>query len=124
MIADSTPGYPCRVSLEDAGIGEEVILTAYEHHATDTPYRSIGPIYVRTTATQAMPAVNEIPRMLHHRLLSVRGYDTDTMLVEAIVTGGRRLRETIHQLFDNATIEYLHIHNAKPGCYNCRVTRA
>ncbi|MBT8383871.1 MAG: DUF1203 domain-containing protein, partial [Ignavibacteria bacterium] len=30
----------------------------------------------------------------------------------------------IKHLFANVNVNYLHIHNAKPGCYNCCVFRA
>ena len=32
MIADEKPGYPCRVSLADAEVGDVVILLQYIHH--------------------------------------------------------------------------------------------
>ncbi len=38
-VADAKPGYPCRVSLLDAGVGERLILLPYTHHDTNTPYR-------------------------------------------------------------------------------------
>ena len=31
VTADSEPGYPCRVSLQDAKVGEELILLNYQH---------------------------------------------------------------------------------------------
>ena len=31
IIVDNKPGYPCRVSLQDADIGETVLLMNYEH---------------------------------------------------------------------------------------------
>ena len=31
--------YPCRISLTDSKPGDELILTNYEHHAVDSPYR-------------------------------------------------------------------------------------
>lgn len=37
MIVDEKPGFPCRVSLEDANIGEEVILFPFEHHKVESP---------------------------------------------------------------------------------------
>ena len=43
MIVDHKPGFPCRVSLEDAEIGEEVILLPYKFHKTNSPYQSKGP---------------------------------------------------------------------------------
>src|SRR5678816_2019821 len=69
MTVDENPGYPCRVSLMDAPIGETVILTPFQHHDVNSPYQSAGPIFVRETAQTAQPEVNEIPLMLQHRLL-------------------------------------------------------
>lgn len=123
MIADQHPGFPCRVSLADAEIGEEVILLPYQHHRTNSPYRASGPIFVRKTAKTAMPAVNEIPKMLDHRLLSLRGYDKNGILKKALVTEGNMLREKILHVFGKEEVNYIHIHNAGPGCYNCLVER-
>ena len=123
MIADEKPGFPCRVSLKDAEIGEEVILLNYQYHFVNSPYKANGPIFIRKGATTAMLDVNEIPDMLHHRYLSVRGYNNDSMMVEARVTEGVNLRENIDEVFDNKVVEYIHILNAKPGCYNCLVNR-
>jgi hypothetical protein len=124
MTADEFPGYPCRVSLADAAVGEEVILLPYEHHAVDSPYRSGGPVFVRKAAETAWPAVNDIPKMFEHRLLSLRGYDLQGMMLRAEVFQGNELRQRILDFFGDAAIEYLHVHNAKPGCYNCLVRRA
>ena len=62
--------------------------------------------------------------MLRHRLLSIRGYDAAAMMVAAEVVTGSDLEDTIQRLFANESVSYLHIHNARPGCYNCRVVRA
>jgi hypothetical protein len=40
MKVDEFPGFPCRVSLQDAEIGEEVILLPYQHHKTNSPYQA------------------------------------------------------------------------------------
>jgi hypothetical protein len=40
MTVDEFPGFPCRVSLQDAEIGEEVILLPYQHHKTNSPYQA------------------------------------------------------------------------------------
>lgn len=123
MLVKEKPGYPCRVSLADAEIDEEVLLLSYTYHNVASPYHATGPIYVRKMAETSTPEVNEIPLMLNHRLLSVRGYNKEAMMIEAHVVKGGGLRETIQRMFDNTSIEYLHIHNAKPGCYNCLVKR-
>lgn len=124
MIVDSHPGYPCRVSLEDAPVGERVILTAFRHHDVSSPYQSTGPIFVRENALTAKPDVNEIPVMFHHRLLSVRAYDTAATMKNAKVVEGRVLEETIRDFFAKDSVSYLQIHNAGPGCFNCTVQRA
>lgn len=123
MTVDRKPGFPCRISLQDAEVGEAVLLLHYQHHQTDAPYRAGGPIFVRRNAPTAQPQVNEIPQMLRHRLLSVRAYNAAGWMLQAIVVEGTQLEETIQQLFGDPAIQYLHIHNAKPGCYNCSVVR-
>jgi hypothetical protein len=124
MIVDEKPGFPCRVSLADAEVGETVLLLPFTHHNVYSPYRSSGPIFVRLGAKTANPAVGEIPAMFKDRLLSIRAYDAAAMMVGAEVVKGGELEEAIRRLFANESVSYLHIHNAKPGCYNCRVVRA
>jgi Protein of unknown function (DUF1203) len=124
MTVDEHPGFPCRVSLMDAPVGERVILTHFQHHQANSPYQGTGPIFVREIAQTAAPEVNEIPAMFHHRLLSVRAYDEAGMMKGARVVEGKVLEETIRDLFNNETISYLQIHNAAPGCFNCTVQRA
>jgi hypothetical protein len=121
---DSHPGYPCRVSLIDASIGERVILMPFRHHNVISPYQSAGPIFVRENAQPAKPRINEIPAMFHHRLLSIRAFDEAAMMKDARVVEGKCLEETIRDFFTTGSISYLHIHNAGPGCFNCRVQRA
>ena len=47
LFAASNPGYPCRVSLTDAQIGEELLLASLQHQPAASPYRASGPIFVR-----------------------------------------------------------------------------
>lgn len=124
LVADSTPGFPCRVSLVDADPGERVLLLSFEHHGVDSPYRGSGPIFVREGAVMARPTVNEIPDMLRRRPQSLRAYDAQAMLVTAEVAEGRALDERIPALLADPRVAYLHLHNALPGCFNCRVERA
>jgi hypothetical protein len=122
-IADEPNAFPCRVSLEDAEPGEELILLPYHHHASASPYQSSGPIYVRREARVAFNRVNEIPRMQYRRLSSVRAYDLAGFLVEADVAAGSDLESVICRFLEKSNVEYLHIHNARPGCYAFRVER-
>ena len=123
-VADRKPGFPCRVSLRDAEPGERVLLLNYEHQTADTPYRSAHAIYVRENAEEARFGVGEIPELLRSRLLSARAFDSEGMLVTADVCDGRELEGLIDRMFTDPGVAYLHLHNAKPGCYAARVERA
>ena len=124
MVVDEKPGFPCRVTLADAEVGETVLLLPFVHHDVSSPYRASGPIFVRSGARTAEPAVGEIPLMFRHRLLSVRAYDAGAMMVRAQVVKGGELEDCIERFLADERVSYLHIHNAGPGCYNCRVVRA
>ncbi len=124
IVVDEKPGYPCRVSLADAEIGETVLALSFVHHDVDSPYRSAGPIFVRPGVATARFAPGEIPTLLAHRLLSLRAYDGAATMVGAEVVEGRDLTAALERLFADPRVSCLHVHNARPGCFNCRVERA
>jgi hypothetical protein len=45
--ANAKPGYPCRVTLEDAEPSEKLLLLNYEHLAVHNTYRSSHAIFVK-----------------------------------------------------------------------------
>lgn len=69
----SKPGAPCRITLDDAEVGEEVVLVSYEHQPGCSPYRQQGPIFVRENAERFV-GVDVIPPALARRALSLRGF--------------------------------------------------
>lgn len=123
MVADG-PGYPCRVSLEEAAPGEEVLLVNFEHQPADTPYRSRHAIFVRRDATRAYDAVGEVPASILTRLVSVRAFDAAHMMTEAEVAEGTQAAALFRRFLSDPAVSYLHVHNAKRGCYAARVERA
>ena len=46
------------------------------------------------------------------------------MMVTAEVAQGTALEEVLERMLADGGVDYLHVHNAKPGCFNCRVERA
>ncbi len=124
IVVDNNPGFPCRVSLRDAEVGEKVLLMNYEHQSMPTPFRSSHAIFVREWATQAIPDRNEVPKMFRHRLLSVRAFDASGMMIDADVIDGEHLESMIEHMLANEFTDNLHIHNAKLGCYAALVERA
>ncbi len=123
ILVDACPGYICRHCLRDPDVGESVYLFSYSPFESPHPYRSVGPIFVHTTPCERYTPSGEIPTSLRHRLLSVRAYRADDYLVAADVTPGQDLESLLDRLFGLEEVGYLDIHNARPGCFNCRVRR-
>ena len=78
---------------------------------------------MREGATETFDAVDQVPEVLRTRLLSLRAYTADGMMVDADVVAGAEVESVIECLFANAAVVYIHVHNAKQGCYACRVDR-
>ncbi len=121
--ADATPGYPCRVSLAEAEVGEELILLNYGHLPALSPYRSAHAIYVRKAAEQARPLPGEVPEVMSRRLLSVRAFGADDMMRSADVVEGTMLARLLEAFFADPAVVHVHIHNARQGCYAGGATR-
>ena len=124
VIATEKPGFPCRVSLVDAEIGEELLLLPYTHQPAASPYQASGPIFVRKGAEQRFLEVNEVSEYVSLRLMSLRAYDSAHMIVDADVCEGQSVVPAIKRLFGDARVQYIHLHNAKRGCFSCLVRRA
>jgi hypothetical protein len=123
-IAGRKPGFPCRISLQDAEAGESVLLLNYEHQPALSPFRSSHAIYVREAARETYQAEDQVPEVMGSRILSVRAFDGDGMLLESDLTDGSRLEAMIGEFFANPDVAYLHAHYAKPGCFAARIDRA
>jgi len=123
VVADESPGFPCRVSLADAEVGDELLLLPFDHLITRSPYRASGPVFVRKGARRAVLAPGEIPPYVERRWMSVRAYDADDMMIAADVCEGGGVREVIDRLMTDPATAFIHLHNAKRGCFSCRVER-
>ena len=124
MAVTERPGCPCRVTLEDAMPGEHVLLLNHEHLAVATPYRSRHAIFVREGAERASELVDTVPDPLAIRLLSVRVFDLDDMMVDADVFEGAALHDRIGPWLADDRVAYLHAHFARRGCFAARIDRA
>jgi hypothetical protein len=122
-VVDRRPGFPCRVSLEDAAPGETVILLPFAHLDADSPYRASGPIFVRSGVRRAIPGPGDVPGLLRLRPLSVRAYDRASLMIGAEVVEGPALEQAIDRLLGDDRTDFLHVHFARPGCYACRIDR-
>jgi hypothetical protein len=124
VMADESPGFPDRIELRDAKVGEALLLVNYEHHPAASPYRSSYAIFVLEGAEETYDRIDEVPDVLARRLLSLRGFSRDAMLLHADVLEGKMLQDAINAFFRNPDIDYLHVHNARQGCYAARIDRS
>ena len=114
---------PCRISLDDAEIGEAVLLLNYDHQPATTPYRQQGPIFVRESEAR-FDRVDAIPPALARRTLSLRGFDAEDMMIEADLVEGAEAPALIERFFANPSVTYIHAHYARRGCYAALIERA
>ncbi len=123
-VVDRKPGFPDRIEMRDAEPGETMLLLNHVCQPADTPYRATHAIFVRESASNTFDMVGEVPEVMRLRLLSLRAYDAEGMMLDADVVEGLEVEPVIDRLFANAAGSYIHVHNAKPGCYSGRVDRA
>ena len=123
VVADAPVGFPCRVSLEDAAVGDELLLLPFEHLSARSPYRASGPVYVRARARRAVLEPGVVPPYVTRRLMSVRAYDASDMMVAGEVCEGADVHATLQRLVADDAVAFIHLHNARRGCFSCRVER-
>jgi len=123
-VASADHGFPCRISLQDARAGEQLLLLPYWHQAAATPYRASGPIFIRRGAAPAVLGPDEVPPYVASRLISLRAYNHGDRIATAEVLDGTAVADWLRERLDDPAIAYVHLHNARYGCYSCRAERA
>jgi hypothetical protein len=122
-IADSKPGFPDRIELRDAELGEAVLLLNYTHQPANNPYHASHAIIVAEGAKQRYDRIDEVPHAMRIRTLSLRAYDANDLIVDADLVDGRTIEELIGRFFDNSKVTYIQAHYARHGCYAGRIDR-
>ena len=123
VTADAKPGFPCRVSLEDAEPGEALMLLNFVSHDVAGPFRTTYGIYVRKDADEAPAFVDEAPAFLNGRTLGLRGFDAEGMLKGGMIALPGEADAKIRELLDRPEIDTIHAHSAAFGCFLARIER-
>lgn len=124
LIANSKPGFPCRITLEDRDVGEGLLLLNHVSHDVAGPYRASHAIFVTEGASESAVYVEVVPAVLDRRILSLRAFDRGGMMVEAALAQPGDADTAIRSLFENPATAYIHAHNAVRGCFAAVVERA
>ncbi len=120
--ADEPDAYPCRVSLRRAAIGEELLLVNHVHQPHPaSPYRASGPIFVSRSAAGLYR--DELPPILRDRLLSLRAYDGEALIVDAEVGEGAQVLGLIERFLADPRVAHVDAHFARRGCFGARIER-
>jgi len=122
-VCDENPGFPDRIEMRDADIGETLLLINHTSMEKVSPYRATHAIFVNEGAQQAYEAKNEIPPVMFNRVLSLRAFDEAGMMVDAKVAEGDDIRRSIETFFDNPEVVHIDAHNAAQGCFSAKITR-
>ena len=122
-ITVDNPNFPCRISLRDADMGDEVILLNHVSHDGANPYRASHAIFVSRSAQEAAEYVDAIPPALDRRILSLRAFDADGMMVEATLAQPGEADPAIRKLVANPAATHIDAHNAIRGCFAARIER-
>lgn len=123
-LADTRPGFPDRIELREAEPGETVLLLNYIHQPADSPYRASHAIFVREGAARAAELVDALPESMLIRPISLRAFDEAGDMIDADLAEGSAIETVIERLLANPTVDYIHAHYARHGCYAARIDRA
>lgn len=124
MTADKRPSFPCRVTLDDAEIGETLLLVNHVSHDGDNPYRASHAIFVSEGATEAAHYQDAVPPALDRRILSLRAFDEAGMMTNAALAQPGEADAIIRRLLADPTVDHVDAHNAIRGCFAARVVRS
>lgn len=122
MRVENYPGTPCRITLEDAEIGEEVLLTNYLHLPGNSPYRACHAIYIRRNKVQAVLPSGYVPDAILNRQMSLRAFDERNMMRTAALCPGDQVDETLIECFKDSNTAFVHLHYAAAGCFAATAT--
>lgn len=120
----SSPTFPCRVSLIDREIGETVLLLNHVSHDVANPYRAAHAIFVTESDEEAAEYVDRIPPVFEKRVLSLRAFDVDGMMVDAALAQPGEADAVIRRLLENEWVDHIDAHNAIRGCFSARIERS
>jgi hypothetical protein len=122
-MAVTEPTFPCRVSLTDRNIGETVLLLNHTSHDVANPYRATHAIFVTEADQEAAEFIDEVPPVFEKRVLSLRAFDRNGMMTDAVLAQPGEADAIIRNLFENPEIEMIHAHYATRGCFSAKIER-
>jgi len=122
-VADTSPGFPDRIEMRDVDVGESVLLLNHTSMNKPSPYKATHAIFVREGAETAFEVRSEIPAVMYRRVLSLRAFDANGMILDAALATGEEIKAAVERLLTNDDVVHIDAHNAARGCYSGRIVR-
>jgi hypothetical protein len=124
VTADKKPGFPCRITLDDADPGDTLLLVNHCSHDGGNPYRATHAIFVSEGTAEAARYEDEVPPALGRRILSLRAFDGHGMMTDAALAQPGDADAVIRRLLADPAVDHVDAHNAIRGCFAARVDRS
>ena len=123
VTVTARPGFPCRATLEDAELGETVLLLNHASNDVAGPFRSTFAIYLRAGASRAAEYRDALPPVFTSRTISLRGFDERGDLRAAELASDEGIDPAIRAMLNRPEIAFINAHNAAAGCFAARIVR-
>jgi hypothetical protein len=123
MTADGQPTFPCRVQLDDARAGESLLLVNHVSHDGNNPYRASHAIFISESAAGPALYEDEIPPALDRRILSLRAFDCNGMMVDAALAQPGEADLLVRRMLSREIVDHVDAHTAIRGCFMARAVR-
>lgn len=120
-LCDAKPGFPDRIEMRDAEIGQTLLLINHTSMDKNTPYKASHAIFVREGAKSTYEARNEIPAVMCDRLMSLRAFDHAGMMADAKVATGAEIKAFVVNALKDDSIAHIDAHTATRGCFIGRI---
>ena len=124
MVASGQPTFPCRIQLDDAKAGESLLLVNHVSHDGNNPFRASHAIFVSESAIGAASFEDEIPPALNRRILSLRAFDRQGMMIDAALVQPGEADPVIRRMLADEAVDHVDAHTAIRGCFLARADRA
>jgi len=110
--------------MTDLEIGETALLINHTSMEKKTPYMASHAIFIKEEMQSPYNETNKIPDMMFRRLLSLRAFDEDGMIIDDAVVTGEAIETSIREMLENPKVEHIDAHHAGRGCFSSLIKRA
>jgi hypothetical protein len=119
-----TPGAPCRQCLQNALVGEEMLLLSWHLPRPQGIYWTASPIFLHADRCPFFAEADTVAPILTTRLISVRAYDNAGMCLYDlgdVAEGVEPVSFLLHRALGDDRTDFVNVHTARPGCLLCQV---